>query len=188
MDHSSSNPGFTGPSDSRDADFLDLLAPLQAKLFGYIFALVPHTEDAHDLYQQTVMVLWQKFEQFEADTNFKAWALKAAQLEVLAYRRRKGRSRLLFCDELMQQLIETQTDASQTDRSETRAEFLKECMKSLSAVDRTLVEKCYLGSMRIQQVAAALGRSPQSICNSLRRIRTALLSCVDFKWAEDGRQ
>jgi RNA polymerase sigma-70 factor (ECF subfamily) len=187
MSPSSRQPEIPAAPDSRDADFMDLLAPLQAKLFGYIFALVPHTEDAHDLYQQTVMVLWQKFDQFELNTNFKAWALKAAQLEVLNYRRTKGRSRLLFNDELMQQLMESQAEASQADRSETRAAFLQECMKSLTAVDRTLVEKCYLGSMRIQQVAAALGRSPQSICNSLRRIRTALLSCVDFKWAEGGR-
>jgi RNA polymerase sigma-70 factor (ECF subfamily) len=167
---------------------MDLLAPLQAKLFGYIFALVPHTEDAHDLYQQTVMVLWQKFDLFELGTNFKAWALKTAQLEVLNYQRTKGRRRLLFNDELVRQLMDMQIEASQSNRSETRAAFLKECMKSLSAVDRTLIEKCYLGSMRILQVAAALGRSSQSICNSLRRIRTALLSCVDFKLAEGERQ
>ena len=56
-------PSIIYLSDSREAGIVDLLAPLQAKLCGYIFALVPHTEDAHDLYQQTVMALWQKFDQ-----------------------------------------------------------------------------------------------------------------------------
>lgn len=174
-------------ASSRKADFMDLLAASQVKLFGYIFALVPHMEDAHDLYQQTAMVLWQKFGEFESGTNFTAWALKVAQFEVWHYWRSKGSSQVQFSEELVQQLTETQAELSQEAGSDLRAQYLHECLSTLSPSDRSLVDQCYLGGNQIQQVAAALGRSSQSICNSLRRIRVALLTCVEFKLAEESR-
>jgi RNA polymerase sigma-70 factor (ECF subfamily) len=172
----------------RDSDFMDLLAPWQARLLGYIFALVSNIDDAHDIYQQTVMALWRKFDEFQTGSNFMAWALKVAQFEILHYRRTRGRSRVLFSDEVVERLLETQLVSSDKPGPDMKLEFLQGCLEKLSSVDRALIEKCYLGNMRVQQVALALGRSSQSICNSLRRIRMSLLECIDFKRAESGQK
>lgn len=37
----------------RSAEFMDLVTPNQSRLFGYIFAMVRNSNDAHDLYQPT---------------------------------------------------------------------------------------------------------------------------------------
>jgi RNA polymerase sigma-70 factor (ECF subfamily) len=117
-----------------------------------------------------------------------AWALKVAQFEILHYRRTRGRSRVLFSDEVVERLLETRLVSSDKPGPDMKLEFLQGCLEKLSSVDRALIEKCYLGNMRVQQVALALGRSSQSICNSLRRIRMSLLECIDFKRAESGQK
>jgi hypothetical protein len=48
------------------------------------------------------------------------------------------------------------------------------------------LETCYGGSVCIHDVAGRLGRSTQSIHNSLRRIRRVLFECVRRKIAQGG--
>ena len=52
------------------------------------------------------------------------------------------------------------------------------CMDRLSEGDRRLVQRCYGDRVPVQRIAAELGRSPQSVHNSLRRVRTLLLECI----------
>jgi RNA polymerase sigma-70 factor, ECF subfamily len=174
------------PYDTRNEDpdravrFMEYLEPAQGRIYGYIFAMVPNSNDAHDLYQQTVMVAWQKFEQFEPGTSFIAWAIKVAHFEVLAYRRTSVRSKLRFDDSLVSTLAETSARAMDEDGDgKDRFAQLRKCLSRLSIRDRDLVEMCYRKNQPIHSVATSLGRSSQSVCNSLRRIRMALAECVD---------
>ena len=45
--------------------FLDLLATHEAQLLGFLCAIVPGFQDAEDVFQQTVLTMWQKFGDFE---------------------------------------------------------------------------------------------------------------------------
>ena len=57
------------PVDSagdRQAEFAALLRQHQTQLFGYIYSLVRDLDDADDLFQQTSLVLWDKFDQFDS--------------------------------------------------------------------------------------------------------------------------
>ena len=49
----------------RKAEFARYLADHQARLYGYIHSLVPDLNHADDLYQQTALVLWNKFDEFD---------------------------------------------------------------------------------------------------------------------------
>ncbi len=175
------NPYDTRIEDGdRAVRFMEHLEPAQGRIYGFIFAMVPNANDAHDLYQQVVMVAWQKFEQFEPGTSFIAWAIKMAHFEVLAYRRASMRSKLRFDDSLVLKLAETSAQVMNDDSDGgNRFAQLNDCLSRLSSSDRELVEVCYRKNQPIQHVAASLGRSSQSVCNSLRRIRTALTKCVD---------
>lgn len=175
------NPYDTRNEDGdRAARFMEHLEPAQGRIYGFIFALVPSANDAHDLYQQVVMVAWQKFDQFEPGTSFIAWAMKMAHFEVLAYRRSSMRSKLRFDDSLVLKLAETSAQAMEDDGDGgNRFAQLNVCLSRLNTRDRELVEMCYRKNQPIHRIAASLGRSSQSVCNSLRRIRTALTKCVD---------
>ena len=72
--------------------FLQLFAQHQRQVLGYVYSLVPHTQNAEDIFQKTSLVLWRKFSEFTAGTSFRAWASQIAWFEVLKWREAKGRS------------------------------------------------------------------------------------------------
>ncbi|QDU55079.1 sigma-70 family RNA polymerase sigma factor [Aeoliella mucimassa] len=182
------DPSSAPDSDGdRAAEFMELLAARQGQIFGYIFAIISNATDAQDVYQQTVMALWRKFDEFEKDSNFTAWALKVAYYEVQMYRRANSRSKLLFSDDLVAMLSDSQLEATAgLEESGDRLANLQHCLSKLKGADRELVRMSYEERTPVLEMAKLLKRSSQSICNSLRRIRMALLKCVDSQQARNG--
>jgi RNA polymerase sigma-70 factor (ECF subfamily) len=172
-------------SDQDKTDFAERLARHQAQLFGYIYSLVRNVDDADDLFQQTSLVLWDKFDQFDPAKSFIAWACGVARFEVSNFVRHRGRSRLYFSDELCQMLIDAHEELDLED-VERRRTALAACLKKLRPDDQGLVDACYERSARIPEVADRWGRSTQSIHNSLRRIRRTLFECMSRSLAEGG--
>lgn len=158
--------------------FAEYLRQNQSRLYGYIHSLVRNLHDTDDLFQQTTVILWKKFNHFDPTRSFFAWACGVARGEITNFLRAKDRQRLSFGEELTLLLAEAQETISAEEVDERR-EALGRCLETLKPVDRTLVESCYgeeEGGIRV--VAEQLGRSTQSVHNSLRRIRRALFECI----------
>ena len=62
--------------------------------------------------------------------------------------------------------------------------FLRECMEKLSPSDRRMIDLSYIEELAAQQIADQLGRSRQSVCNSLSRVRQQLLECIEKRLAQ----
>ena len=166
-------------------EFVDLITRHRGALFGYILALVQNTTDAEDLMQQTCLVLWRKFDQYDPEGNFVQWAAKTAQFEVLNFFKRRRRDRVVLSDELLGDLALAAEEAD--DRDTARKEALVGCMAKLSDEDRKLIEQCYAGRARIKSVAESLGRSADGVYKSLGRIRRWLFECVERALAQGER-
>jgi RNA polymerase sigma-70 factor, ECF subfamily len=176
-----------GGHDSADGrvDYAVLLRQHQTQLFGYIYSLVRDLDDADDLFQQTSLVLWDKFDQFDRSKSFINWACGVARFEVLNFLRTRSRKRLYFTDELNLALVEAH-ESLEHERLEERRTALAGCMKKLRQKDRELLEACYERSSCLRDVARSQGRSTHSIHNSLRRIRRVLFQCVERGVARGG--
>src|SRR5229473_736199 len=96
------------PGSDRRVEFAELLRRDQSRLFGYIHSLVRDLNDADDLFQQTTLILWKKFGEFDRQRNFFSWACGVARLEIANFLRGRGRQRLYFSDDLSLLLIEAQ--------------------------------------------------------------------------------
>jgi RNA polymerase sigma-70 factor, ECF subfamily len=163
---------------SRKAEFTTYLAGAQARLYGYIHSLIPDINDADDLYQQTALVLWNKFDEFDRGRGFFAWACGVARGEVANFARRRVRQRLYLSADVNLLLVEAHaefTDAEQDDRRAT----LTRCVEKLPQADRELLTECYREPDGVHAAAGRRNRSPHSVYNSLRRIRKALHDCVN---------
>ena len=158
----------------------------QQRLYGFIYTLVPNPADAEDLLQQTSLILWQKFEEFDLDRSFHAWACGIAHFQVLHYLRGKRRSRVVFSDELIAQLAETRHNREESFLADPVA--LAGCIDGLSERDRKLIKLCYATKRNIKAAAAALDRPVTSVYMSLVRVRRLLLACIQRTNAEEGRQ
>ncbi len=162
---------------TRQLEFAAYLEQYQSQLFGYIHSLVRNLNDADDLFQQTTLVLWKKFTDFDRSRSFLAWACGVARFEIANFLRSRSRHHLYFSDELNLLLIEAHEELRH-EEIEDRREALAQCAGKLRDSDRELLADCYGEASDIPQAAQRRGRSPQSVYNSLRRIRRALFECI----------
>ena len=170
----------------RDADFAVRLRSHQVQIFAYIYSLVRNFDDADDLFQQTSLAMWNKYDRYDPSRSFVAWACGVARFEVSNFVRARSRQRLYFSDDLSLLLIDAQ-DSLEQDQVEERREVLARCVKKLRKRDQQLVEACYGEESRVPEVASEWERSSQSIHNSLRRIRRSLFECVQRSLGPGGR-
>jgi RNA polymerase sigma-70 factor (ECF subfamily) len=168
-------------------EFVRLLTSSRHALFGYIYSIVRSTSDAEDLFQQTSLLLWKKFDQYEADSNFLAWACAVARFEIRNFQVRDRRRQFYLSQEVQAELATIQSRQS-LDSASARREALAACMTRLSQRDRSLVDRCYGGDEQIKDVASQLGRTARSLYDALNRIRRQLMDCVARRLQQEGIQ
>jgi RNA polymerase sigma-70 factor, ECF subfamily len=160
-------------------EFLALMLPCQSRLFGYLYMLLHNLSDTEDVLQQAVLAMWTHFGEFDRSRNFLNWAMQFAKLTALNHLRSGRRSCVVFSDELV--LLMAESCPAEDEAADSLASYhdaLLRCMDRLPPSDRELIRLCYYEKCSIKAVADELGRAPQSVCNSLRRIRGVLFDCV----------
>ncbi len=160
----------------RQHRFLRLYTAHEPALRAHVRRLVPARADADDVMQEISVVLWEKFDQFREDGNFRAWAFGVARYEVLAWLRDKGRDRLVLNEEVVVKLA-AETSADEPLLEQQR-EALEQCMKKMPRDQRALLMQAYQPDTRIQEVAQGSGRSVAGFYQWLHRMRQSLLACV----------
>lgn len=163
-------------SEEQMDQYLELYARHQRRLFLYINAMLPSPADADEVFQETNIVIWKKFDQFEIGTDFLAWAYRIAYFQVRDYRRRAWRRAQCFTPEVLEQLAECAQE--EEDALEDRRAALATCRQKLKDDDQLLLNQCYAPDARVEQVATRLDRKTTSVYRSLRRIRQLLLDCI----------
>jgi RNA polymerase sigma-70 factor, ECF subfamily len=165
--------------------FGELLASSQRPVFLYAMSLLCHAADAEEILQETNLVLWRKFAEYQPGTDFVRWAYGIAHFEVLKFREKQSRQRRLCSDKFIATLA-AESQHSQ-DLLEARRRALADCLGKLREEDRQLVLRRYQRGANTRSVAEALGRSVQGTRKALHRIRGALLTCVQRTMAMESR-
>jgi len=168
-----------------DAERTELLVRLlsrhQGELFRYIFALLPHEEDARDVLQETSVALLRKFDEYDSTKPFLAWAYRFAYLEVLKQRDRNVRGHRLLSAALVEWLARERELAEPA--LEDRARALEHCLAELPAADRELIRLRYEGQARADELVRALGTSRRTLFRQLERVRRRLYDCINRRLA-----
>lgn len=170
--------------DQRYESFVQAFARHEPALRSFVRPLVPTWDDLQEVLQQTCVVLWRKYGEFEPGTSFLSWACTVARFEALKYRRARARDRHLFGEELMALLADE--GAEEAQRRERERHALQRCIQQLPPRQRELIERCYSGGTSIREVAASLGRSATGLYKALDRIRMALLQCIERSLAQEA--
>jgi RNA polymerase sigma-70 factor (ECF subfamily) len=170
----------------RREEFAALCAEHERRLYTYILALVANRTETEEILQETLLVLWEKFDTFTAGTNFLAWAYAVARLEVLKHRERQSRERRVLSLEAVY-AISTEIYTA-TDTLDQRHAALAECLDKLTERQRTIVQQRYQAGMAIDSLAERLGRSRDAVYQILSRIRRSLEQCIDRSIASGSRK
>jgi len=157
-------------------EFVVLLTRHERMIYGYVLSLVPNVADADEIVQETCLRLWDEFEKYVPGSSFAAWALTVAHYEVLTWRKRASRSKLVFDDSLVELIGRERHVIERT--AGPRHEALGECLQELSERNRRLVAECYGADRKIKDVAAKLEKTEASVYKALERVRSALHRCI----------
>jgi RNA polymerase sigma-70 factor, ECF subfamily len=161
--------------------FMRLWVQHQPQVYAYIRALVFRRADAEDVLQEVAVVLWRKFDQFEPGSRFDQWAYRVARNQILYYRQKNARDRLLFSQELMGQLAD-ELVASRPTRNEY-LDALESCLAGLPESDRVLVRQRHEPGATNRSVSKLRGKSESAISRALDRVYLTLLQCIRGKTA-----
>lgn len=172
------------PDPKRYEEFADLVRLSTSQILCYINALLLNWNDTEDLFQETCLVLWQKFDEFQPGTNFLAWALRIADHKVMDFHKKQSRH-MAFTTSLRDALLVEIADRG-TETAATSLTALSRCMEHLTPSDHRMVMLCHSEGVPVRQIADVMGRSPQSVHHSLRRIRKRLLECIHRELKQAG--
>jgi len=156
--------------------FVELLTRYQQRIFLFVLSLIPNPGDAEEVLQETNLILWRKFGEFEPDTNFKAWAFRIAYIKVQQYWTQRSQDRLRYNETFLQRVAEASASTSGTvDR---RREALARCLERLPQKDRDLIRQRYRIGGTVKNAAEELGRTTHAVYKALGRARRMLHDCI----------
>ena len=171
---------------TESAEFVAQITRSQRQLHAFILSMVWNPADADDVLQQTNLALWEKAAQFDGRRPFLPWAMRFAQWQALAWlkRHRRQHKRLLFDSDLVKLLA----DEAVADEPafEARRRALASCLQNLRPEQRELIARRYEPDASVRGLAEAAGITPKAVSDRLRRIRRALLDCIQKTLAEEA--
>lgn len=181
MDNSSTSPiSQDAHENEADGAYVTLLTQHQVNIQAFITSLLPGDPDIEDVLQRTNIVLWNKREQFEQNTNFKAWAFSIARWETKAWLTEKKRKDwLVFNDELTDQMAEQFQESIPEQKNEDMLPSLRRCLTRLSDNERFLIFNYYQADKSIAECAAIVKKTEGALRVALFRIRISLRRCIE---------
>lgn len=165
--------------DDHYEDFVIVLAKYEPDLRRFIRSLLPTWTDVDEVVQQTAIVIWRKFSQYDPDTHFMKWACVIARFEALAYRRKMARDRLVFREDILELMADEGVE--EFDARKDELEALESCMKKLSNKQQHLLTLAYTPGVKIKELAEEAGSTAEAFYMRLNRLRRRLLHCVETK-------
>ena len=172
-------------SSEQHDQFVERFVRSQDRIYAYVALLLPNRTDAEEVFQQTSLVLWKKWRQFDPSRDFVRWACGMAHHEVQNFlRKHRDRGRVYLSDEVLAQVAQTRLDLH--DVLEARRRALRQCLDRLKQGKRELLERCYAGQDSIKAIAAELGQPPNVLYMTLKRLRRVLFDCINRTLAAEG--
>jgi len=173
-----SEPLKKGKTNEKDRSkiFFPLFIDNQKRIYTYILMLVPNRTYADEIMQEVSVILWQKFDTFTLGSNFVAWGIKIARLEVLSFYKKQRAKRVIFDSDLMNMLsIQAEPTLNTMD---AQIDALRKCVRKLKDTDRELIHLHYEKNYTIKDISGHVNRSVHALYKVFNRIHHYLLKCI----------
>lgn len=165
--------------DDRYEGFVNCFTKYEPDLRRFIRSLLPTWTDTDEVVQQTAMVIWRKFDQYDPETNFMKWACVIARFEALSYRRKMARDRHVFREDVLELMADE--GAEEVDARRAEREALDACLLDLPEKQRQFLILAYTPGIKVKEMAEEAGSSAAAFYMKLKRLRRKLMTCVEAK-------
>ena len=172
--------------DDHQASFVANFARDHRRVYAFICTLLPQPTDAEEVMQETAIVMWSKWSQFDPTSDFVRWGCGIARLEVFRFLRENRRQGGVVLSEDIVDLISVEFQRQQENESDRRTALLT-CLSELSDEQRRLLTQRYGQQISAQQLAEQRNCPVRTLYKTLRRARERTRDCVRRRLAAEER-
>jgi RNA polymerase sigma-70 factor, ECF subfamily len=158
-------------------EFLRLLLAAETDLRAFVRSVLRDSAAVDDVFQETALVLWERFAEYDPARPFGAWARGVAARKLLQRRDRESRFPRTLSPEAIQGVCEA-FDRMEGPIASRRQEALEECLARLPEKSRELIQSRYRDERTPQQIAHETGRTLAAVYQMLSRVRSLLEDCI----------
>lgn len=165
-------------------EFERLMAEVRPRLHAYLLSLTGSGSVADDLVQETSLVLWEKWTDYDPEGDFRAWAFRIGFLQAQNHRRKEGRRhvRELPGEDIFERIAEVSEECyGRDDQEEKRHEAMIHCLAKLRESHRELVLRRYRDERSLEDLSREAGTNRNAMAQRLFRLRRTLLRCIARK-------
>lgn len=172
-------------SDQSRKLFEVLVRQNEASLIAYLRTMVRDPGLADDLFQETLITAWKRFEQYDQSMPLSPWLRGIALNLTRNAGRRQQRECLIFGDAIH---LAVETSIQSIERIDgddwiEKSSALSKCLNELAPHSRELIRRRYEENMTAAAIAELTPSTASRVRKQLQRIREALAQCVAGKTA-----
>ena len=169
-------------NDQRYASFTRLFLRHERRIRRFVRVLLTSDAEVDDVLQEVALVAWRKYSESKDVKDFGSWACVIARYEVLKWRRKHARDRLVFREDTLRLLADTEME--NIDQRERECSALEQCLQKLSKFERALVMSVHTPGASVARIAEETGQQARRLYRRVSGLRLALLNCVKSQLAE----
>jgi RNA polymerase sigma-70 factor (ECF subfamily) len=165
--------------------FAALWTSAQPTIAGFIRTLIPDYLQADEVLQRVAVTLVRKFDQYDPQRAFTAWAVGVAKFEVLYFRRERATDKHLFGDDIVEHIASRYEVLA--DHIEPVREALQHCLDRLQGRSQRVIELRYRRGLKSAAIAEEMRLSSGAVRMLLCRVRETLRHCIERRVASQDR-
>lgn len=162
------------------------LASAQFDLYAYISVLMGGAAEAADILQESNVAILKHESSYDPSRPFMFWARGVARNRVQRFYRARSRDRLVFDEDLMDNLAEI-IPCAPDDHPLEDLIWLKQCMEGLAPKQREMITARYMQGEAVKDIACREACSEGAVSVLLHRVRRLLAECIERKRKEIGK-
>ncbi len=167
----------------QDQLFAVLVGEHADMLMAFIRATVWDASAAEDLFQETMLVAWRRFEDYDPARPLARWLRGIARKLILSYLSKLKRNPVYCSVEVLDALEErlVHIDRLPGDAWTDKVEALAFCMDRLPEDMQQSIRMFYQDEKKTDQIASALEITREAVKKRLQRARSRLADCLRRK-------
>jgi RNA polymerase sigma-70 factor, ECF subfamily len=163
------------------ARFLGCFLKCQDELRAFLGSIIRDRHACDDLLQEVALTLWKKFDEYDPNRPFGAWARGIAAKKVLQSFEKSKKLPILLSQETIEAILEAY---NQTEpESGAMHSALEACLQQLPERSQNLISLRYEKTLKLGEIAQAMESTLDAVHKALARIRGALRKCIEEQLA-----
>lgn len=169
-------------SDRSRKLFETLVRQNEAALMACLRTMIRDPGLADDLFQETLLTAWKRFDQFDQTLPLGPW-LRGIAVNLARNAARKRQRDCLIFGESLQQQVDFAIDRLEQPIGLQKGDALASCLSRLPDRSRELIRRRYEQNQNAARIAELTESTASAVRKQLQRIRVALARCVAEKVA-----